>query len=310
MRYSISTSIGKYMTNKNKLKPNLFIIGAMKAGTTSLHYYLNNHDSVFMCEPKEPGFFVEELNHDKGEDWYLSLFEEANDAAIIGESSTHYSKYPNHKNVAKRIADFAPDARLVYVMRDPVERALSQYWFSIDASAKRPVNDIYMEKRPILTAFKEDNSYVDFSDYALQLNQYLEHFPLDKIYTLTFESLIAQPANETNKLLRWLGVTGDIDSDIFEKSWNATSKNIEQIKGFGLLQKLRTNAVWNAISPHVPKSFRKMGASMAIGDTKKEPGEEERAVEYLKPLLQARTKELSNILGREFPEWTTLYKDK
>lgn len=298
------------MKNKTQIKPNLFIIGAMKAGTTSLHYYLNHHDYIFMCEPKEPGYFVEELNLDKGEDWYLSLFKDAGDAEIIGESSTHYSKFPVHKNVAERIAAFSPDSRLVYVMRDPLERALSQYWFSIDSSAKRPVNDIYMERRPILTAFKEDNSYTDFSDYALQLRQYLDYYPRENIYTLTFESLISDPAIETKKLLEWLGVTGGIEKDVFEKRWNATSENIVRIKGFGILQRLRTSRAWDLISPLVPKSFRKMGASMAVGETKKNQAEVVQAINYLQPILKQRTKELAAMLGRDFPEWTTLYSDR
>ena len=66
--------------------PNLFIIGAMKSGTTSLHHYLAEHQRIFMSELKEPGYFVEELTWSRGRDWYLSLFAEAGDAAIVGES--------------------------------------------------------------------------------------------------------------------------------------------------------------------------------------------------------------------------------
>lgn len=305
--YDISVAGINLMSDKPI--PNLFIIGAMKSGTTSLHEYLNEHPDIFMSEVKEPGYFAEELNLDKGEDWYLSLFKGAGDAQIIGESSTHYSKYPAHKNVAERIAGFSPDARLVYVMRDPIERALSQYWFSIDSSARRPVGNIYMERRPILTAFKEDNSFTDFSDYALQLRQYLDYFPLDKIYTLTFESLISEPALETNKLLLWLGVTGCIENDIFEKRWNSTSEKIVSIKGFGLLQKLRCSGAWDMISPLVPRSLRKVGTSLAVGDTEKDQAKEEQAINYLRPILQERTKKLTELLGKEFPEWVTLYSD-
>lgn len=84
----------------NQRIPNLFIVGAMKSGTTTLHNYLNMHPDIFMSQkPKEPQYFVQELNWSKGEDWYLSLFEAAGDAKIIGESSTDYSKLPRYQGL-------------------------------------------------------------------------------------------------------------------------------------------------------------------------------------------------------------------
>lgn len=297
------------MKNNAHIKPNLFIIGAMKAGTTSLHNYLNHHPDVFMCEPKEPGYFVEELNLDKGEAWYLDLFKDAGGAAIVGESSTHYSKYPSYKGVAERVAKYAPDARLVYVMRDPVQRALSQYWYSIDAAARRPDSRFHMETRQLATAVKEDHTYVDFSDYAMQLQHYMKYFDRDQIYTLTFESLIADPHRETNSLLEWLGVEGSLDESVFERQWNATPDELVKVKGRGLLQRFRVSRTWELISPLVPKSFRKMGVSMAVSSTDKDEGEDECAINYLRPIMQAKTENLVELLGREFPEWRTLYNN-
>lgn len=289
------------------VRPNFFIIGAMKAGTTSLHNYLNYHPSVFMCEPKEPGYFVQELNWSEGEDWYLNLFKGAGDESIIGESSTHYTKFPTYAGVAERLFHFSPDARLVYIMRDPVKRALSQYWFSVDSSARRPVAGIYMENRPLMTALKEESSYVDFSDYALQLKQYLDFFPADHIYTLSFESLIANPAMETGNILSWLGVSGELDKDVFRERFNATSESIARVKGFGLLQRLRTTKAWDCISPMIPKVIRSVGTSLAVGEDEKNQSEEEKAIEFLRSVLLEKTDGLTRLLGREFPEWRTLY---
>jgi hypothetical protein len=68
-------------------RPNLFIVGAMRSGTTSLHAYLGLHPEIFMSVPKEPSYFVKEMNLAKGQEWYLGLFAAAGKAKVIGESS-------------------------------------------------------------------------------------------------------------------------------------------------------------------------------------------------------------------------------
>ena len=88
-----------------------------------------------MSRPKETHYFVEEIGFDiprirrslKGESDYLRLFAAAGDATVIGESSTTYAKLARHAGVARRIADFNPDARIIYIMRDPIKRIESHY---------------------------------------------------------------------------------------------------------------------------------------------------------------------------------------
>ncbi|MDA8347687.1 MAG: sulfotransferase, partial [Pseudomonadota bacterium] len=149
-------------------KPNLFIIGAMKSGTTSLHEYLDTHPQIAMSREKEPGYFVEELSLRKGEDWYLSLFEQDARYQYVGESSTHYTKLPLYRGVPERLFRFNPDARLIYIMRDPFDRVISHYWHA--------VRDVHHggELRPLLKAVQECPDYLCFSDYAMQLEPYIE----------------------------------------------------------------------------------------------------------------------------------------
>ncbi|MDE3166049.1 MAG: sulfotransferase [Acidobacteriota bacterium] len=104
-------------------RPNLFIIGAMKPGTTSPHEYLDTHPQIAMSETKEPGYFAEELSLDKGECSYLSLFAQDERIVFRGESSSHYTKLPLYRSVAERLHRFCPDARLIYIMRDPFDQA-------------------------------------------------------------------------------------------------------------------------------------------------------------------------------------------
>src|SRR6266568_6603804 len=91
--------------------PNFFVIGAMKAGTTSLYEYLFAHPNVFLpTETKEPAFFAR--NWRRGEGWYRSLFAGAGDAVAVGEASTSYTKYPTITTVPDRMASVVPEARL------------------------------------------------------------------------------------------------------------------------------------------------------------------------------------------------------
>src|SRR5262245_46073038 len=107
--------------------PTFLVIGAMKGGTTALHTYLGSHPDVFMSDLKEPHFFSSGLGWDKGEEWYCSLFTEAGSATAVGESSTSYSKFPDVRHVPERAISLIPDLRVVYLVRDPIERIRSQY---------------------------------------------------------------------------------------------------------------------------------------------------------------------------------------
>src|SRR4029079_2322923 len=102
--------------------PTFIVIGAMKAGTTSLARYLGEHPDVFVCSPKEPQFFIESGTWDRGVAWYRELFAGGRDSIARGEASTDYSKLPRHGGVVDRIAEVAPEARIVYLVRDPIER--------------------------------------------------------------------------------------------------------------------------------------------------------------------------------------------
>ncbi len=105
--------------------PNLIIIGGLKCGTTSIHHYLGLHPQIQMSKPKELNFFVEELNWDLGLDWYASRFDSR--SPVRGESSPHYTNLPRFEGVAARIHEHCPDARLLYMVRDPIKRILSHW---------------------------------------------------------------------------------------------------------------------------------------------------------------------------------------
>jgi hypothetical protein len=107
--------------------PTFLGIGTVKGGSSSMYYYLKAHPMIFMSEPKELQFFVAELNWDRGLEWYERHFAGAEAFAAAGEFSPGYTQHPHLSGVPKRIASVLPDVRLVYFVRDPIERMRSHY---------------------------------------------------------------------------------------------------------------------------------------------------------------------------------------
>jgi hypothetical protein len=105
--------------------PNLIVIGAAKCGTTSLHEYLDEHPEISMSREKELHFFVDGKNWGRGLAWYESHFDSA--APVRGESSPGYSAFPLYRGVPERMAETIPEAKLIYLVRDPVQRIVSHY---------------------------------------------------------------------------------------------------------------------------------------------------------------------------------------
>jgi hypothetical protein len=177
--------------------PNFIVIGAMKAGTTSLYQYLKAHEQVFMPAIKELDFFVAESNWCRGIEWYRRQFSTAGAARARGEASTLYTQYPAHDGVPERMVRVLPDVRLVYVVRDPVERMRSHYEHRVITGA---------EKSPPEVALLENPVYLACSKYAMQLQRYLDHFPREQILIVTSEGLKADRRATVQQVYRFLGV--------------------------------------------------------------------------------------------------------
>ncbi len=175
--------------------PTFVVIGAMKAGTTALHRYLDAHPEVFVAEPKELDFFV--AHWDRGVDWYASFFEGAGSAVARGEASPNYTKRHDHPEVAARMAATIPDARLVYLVRDPVARAVSMY---------RSLVVDGVERRDPDTALLEDRDYVLTSSYAYQLEPYLDRFGRDAVCVVLSERLRDERSDTMERVARHLGI--------------------------------------------------------------------------------------------------------
>lgn len=275
--------------------PNLFIIGAMKSGTTSLHEYLNEHPDIFMSDVKEPGYFSDCVDYyPKDKEWYTDLFKDVKNQKIIGESSTHYTKLPICDGVIEKIWQYNPDARFIYIMRNPIERVISHYWHGVKYGD---------ERHDILTAVKKNQTYIDFSDYAYQLEPYIERFGKDKIYTLSFECLINDPASELKGLFEWLGVDASVSIKSAGQSHNALPKSFKKVKGFGFLHKFRSSFIWNSIAPLIPNKITAAAANLTVEDAVKSTDKDKEVISYLKPIFTSKVERLEKLLNKRFDEW-------
>ena len=183
--------------------PNFLLIGAMKAGTTSLYHYLQGHPQIYVPPYKAPEFFVAESNLHRGVDWYRKQFSGAGPNAIaVGEASNAYAKYPKFDGVPQRIADHIPDVRLIYIVRDPIARILSHYRTRFAEGT---------EKMPLEDAVFTNPIYLNYSRYAVQVEQYLQHLSRDQLLIITAEALRNDRRNTVRQVYEFLGV----DSELF-----------------------------------------------------------------------------------------------
>lgn len=180
--------------------PNLYLIGAQKSGTTLLATMLGQHPDICLAEPKEPHFFAQ--NWGKGLEWYQGHFART-DARYCLDASPSYTAAPLNgeqpdsplAGIPQRLFELQPEARFVYMMRDPVKRTYSSYWHSVRAGD---------EQRSFAEAIRDSDYYLRMGRYHKQLALYLQYFPLSRFKLIFFEDFVSRPEAVANQCFDWL----------------------------------------------------------------------------------------------------------
>ena len=183
--------------------PNLIVIGAQKCGTSVLHYYLSLHPEVSMSRPKELNFFIEERNWPRG----ARLVQGRTSTPtrdVRGEASPNYTAFPQHQGVPERMASVVPDAKLIYMVRDPLER-IAAHW--VHNYAKRREKGTLAE-----TLVHPNTSYVTRSKYAMQLERFLEHYPKEQILVFQQSELRHKRMETLRQIFEFIGVDPEFDA--------------------------------------------------------------------------------------------------
>jgi Sulfotransferase family len=185
------------MDKKTRNRPDFIIIGAMKCATSALHDQLKEHDSFFMTTPKEPNFFSDDNIFKNGFVWYESLFSQATFGQLRGESSTHYTKLPKYPETLKRLVEYCPGIKCIYMMRHPVDRLVSHY---IHEWTQRVIS---CEVNQAVYRFPE---LIDYGRYAMQLEPYLATYGSINILPVFAERFRDNPVRELQRVFDFLNV--------------------------------------------------------------------------------------------------------
>ncbi len=181
------------------MRPHFLIVGAASSGTSTLHDYLRLHDDLFLPEG-EPHFFSKETTWQKGPGWYEACFAAAPPGAIVGEKSASYYR---DDRAPERIHRLLPEAKLVWIFREPIARAHAHYWRRV-ARGREPL--------PFEAALAADTGrsddergYVRRGRYADLLEPFLERFPRERMLFLLLDDLKTDPLATVNRLLEFVG---------------------------------------------------------------------------------------------------------
>lgn len=198
--------------------PDFLIIGAAKAGTTSLHHYLDQHPQISMSWPKETNFFARD-NHMDLLDWYISCF--PNQPGLRGEASPTYANFPVRKHVPERIYSLLPHAKLIYLVRDPIERTESYYYHKyFNRTESRGIDRVFAE------IDSPDDPYIAASRYAMQLEQYLAFFPLSQIMIIDSRDLKVAREPTMRSVFSFLGLGPALSSEDLRREIKVRTKSV------------------------------------------------------------------------------------
>ena len=308
--------------------PNFFIVGAPKAGTTSLYHFLDQHPDIYMSPLKEPSHFSLEVRPENFEpalqpqarrdeeavrnylagpmdqkrfggivrnyDDYLRLFAAAREQTAIGEASVCYLWSPT---APRAIASRLPHARIIIVLRDPADRAFSQYLHNVSdgvvSSTFRDHIDGSLHRNS--NAFGVLHPMLEFGLYADQVQRYLDAFPREQIGIWLYED--TRRPTFLAEVLRFLQVDPTFPLDTSTRYLQPQLPRMT-----GISQTLRRNGIWGKIKSLTPapiKPFVRNLAYRKAGSVKMSPQERTFLIYYYEEDII----KLAKLLKRDLSTW-------
>jgi hypothetical protein len=263
--------------------PNFFIVGAPKAGTTSLYYYLGQHPDVYMSPVKEPNYFAEEIRLGnigaQWQDWaqrenaslqryllgpmlekkfggivsnwtdYLKLFQNVNGEKAIGEASVCYLW---SRTAARNIASTTPKAKIIIVLRNPIDRAFSQYKQAVASGLIR--NSFREQVRKNLNnksdQFELLNPFLEFGLYYEHVKRYTERFSAENLRIYLYEEYKQAAAETLTDIFRFLAVDPQFSPDATEKHLQTSLPRSRWVSFM-----LKKYGVWSRVKNAIPENL-------------------------------------------------------
>jgi Sulfotransferase domain len=187
--------------------PNFIIAGAEKSGTSSLAFYLSEHFDVFIPPIKELHFFEDLNNYSKGYDWYEKQFCGWKGEKAVGECTPFYMY---DETCARKIKNQFPDMKIIFILRNPVDRAYSNYWHQVRGGKEYLSFEDALKKerkRTIKSRFHSFTySYLEKGFYSVQIKRFLSLFDRTQLHVVKFEDLKKHPQKLLNSIYHFLEV--------------------------------------------------------------------------------------------------------
>lgn len=298
------------MTNFSRM-PNLFIIGAAKAGTTVLYDYLNQHPEVFLSRSKEPMFFSREEYYARGLDWYAHrYFEGAEDYPVRVEATPHYLYWSG--KVAPRIDEVYGDnpVKFIVAFRDPVSRAYSWYWnmvredresLSFEEALRAEESRLRQNYHELSQLGSMVYGYSAGSRYASLLQPYLERFPLEDFFFVLQDDLKSRVDKTCEEIFEFL----EIEASIRINTSNSNPAAMPRSRAFHRVLR-RRSLVKEVIKPFMPARVRgalkSKAMQMNLKETPYAPLDQQLAHE-LRMSFRPEVEELEKITGWNLSSW-------
>lgn len=229
--------------------PDFIVIGAAKAATSSLCVSLQYHPDIHIPSRKELNFFSIDEVYARGVDWYERQFQ-PQAGAIIGEGSVTYTFYDAYPNTSRRIHEYNPEMRLIYIVREPVSRVISLYRQFQAAGTIGPGS--------LQQALDTHVSLLDSARYWKQISAYRNHFPDAQIHVVFFDDWISDPQSVVRRCCEFLGVRSDVELPVSQKGQTQGQLQDSQflwqlrnMRGFCALRDLVPDGIRDFIRPFV-----------------------------------------------------------
>ena len=223
------------------LKNHVIVLGGMKAGTSALYAHFQRSSAFATTEIKETDFFKTPETASKGMEWYRRLYK--GEGEITVEASPNYTKRHLFPDVASRIHKALPECKLIYIVRDPVERIRSHYLHNRFQGR---------ETKAFSEAIRADSNYLNTTKYYYQLSEYLEQFGKENLLVIDYSLFINNPRDFANKIYAFVGLGSCSSDELFPKVHMTNEKKANTKLGkYGseLFSNSKLRAVIKAVVP-------------------------------------------------------------
>jgi len=311
-------------------QPNFFLVGAGNSGTTSFYDYLDQHPDVFMCPIKEPSYFASEFRPENfvprfrrvmrrelkatrkyirgpmtkkrfggpvvDPDDYRLLFRNAGTQTAIGEASVSYLW---SKTAARNIAASIPNARILMIMRNPVDRAFSQYLHAVSSGWLRTSfhHQLQISLRSQDKTFDVLNPLLEYGLYYEQVRRYLTLFPSENVKVFLYDEYRTNPRSVLAQTFQFLGVDPTVSPDLTKRS---LEPRVPRSLFAGWL--LKRSGLWEPLAAALPQSLKpavKRAVLRPRAALTMDPGDQQTLREYYREDIG----KLADLLGRDLSGW-------